>query len=127
MPILYEPILLWDLKEWIEAGHAPNKVGRTQKGQVPLPILIPAGKFFDFGYSALFLPVDKEKIVEPLVSNDVILELYALTDKSSEYKKVGEQIMEKNDLQSLIDKPFSGAISTISKSNRFRLMTSLIK
>jgi len=121
----YEPIVLWDLKEWIESGNAPDKVGRTQKGQVPLPVLIPADEFFDYGYPALFLPVDHEKIIEPRNTSEVRLELYALTDRSSEYEMVGKQIMDEEDLKPLLEKSFSGAVSTVSKSNRSELVDRL--
>jgi hypothetical protein len=123
--IFYEPIVLWDLQEWIAAGNAPDKVGRTQKGQVPLPVLISADDFFDFGCSALFLPVDETTTVEPRNHDEATLELYALTDRNSEYQKIDEHVMDKDDLKAVINKAFSGAISTRSRSERDRIVNKL--
>jgi len=123
--ILYEPILLWDLRQWIEDGNRPDKVGRSQKGQVPLPVLVPPDTICDFGYSILFLPVDTEKMVNPLEHSNVQLKLYALTDRVKKYTMICEQVMDERDLKSLLDKSFSSAISTASKSKRSLLESSL--
>lgn len=120
-PILYEPILLWDLQQWIEDGNRPDKVSRSQKGQAPLPVLVPPDEVCDFGYSIFFLPFDKERLVSPLEHSTVRLRLYALTDREKSYKVVGEQVMAKQDLKPLLDKSFSAAISTTSKAERSSL------
>lgn len=124
-PILYEPILLWDLRQWIEDGNRPDKVGRSQKGQAPLPVLVPPDTVCDFGYSIFFLPVDKERLVSPIEHSTVRLKLYALTDREKRYKVVGEQVMAEQDLKPLLDKSFSAAISTASKAKRGLLESSL--
>ena len=124
-PIFYEPILLWDLRQWIEDGDRPDKVGRAQKGQAPLPVLVPPDTVCDFGYSLLFLPVDKDRLVSPLEHSNVRLKLYALTDREKRYRVVGEQVMVKQDLKPLLDKSFSAAISTASKAKRGLLGSSL--
>ncbi|WP_144295402.1 hypothetical protein [Rhodothermus marinus] len=124
-PIFYEPILLWDLQQWMEDGDRPDKVGRTQKGQVPLPVLVPPDTICDFGYLILFLPVDKDRLVSPLEHSNVRLKLYALTDRERKYRVVGEQVMVEQDLKPLLDKSFSAVISTASKAKRGLLDSSL--
>ena len=124
-PIFYEPILFWDLRQWIEDGSHPDRVGRTQKGQVPLPILIPPDEVYDFGYSILFLPVDTERLIDPLKHSNVQLKLYALTDRGKRYVIAGKQVMGEQDLKPLLDKSFSAAISTVSKAKRGLLDSSL--
>jgi hypothetical protein len=116
--IIYEPILLWDLRQWIEDGNRPDKVGRAQKGQVPLPIQLNAGQYFDFQYSILFLPLDKETMVEPLKDSSVELVLYGLTDRNDEYVAIAEQRLNADELKPLINQSFSGAVSTVSKEKR---------
>jgi hypothetical protein len=124
-PIFYEPILLWDLRQWIEDGSRSDKVGRTQKGQAPLPVVVAADEHFDFGYSILFLPVDKERLVEPLKHSTVELRLHALTDRKKKYVVVSGQTMNEEDIKPLLTKSFSSAISTVSRARRSLLHSSL--
>ena len=116
--IVYEPILLWDLRQWIEDGNRPDKVGRAQKGQVPLPIQLNAGQYFDFQYSILFLPLDKETMVEPLKDSSVELVLYGLTDRNENYVAIAEQHLDADEIKPLVNQAFSSAVSTVSKAKR---------
>lgn len=120
-PIIYEPILLWDLRQWIEDGNRPDKVGRAQKGQVPLPLQLNAGQYFDFEYSVLFLPLDKAIMVDPHKHTSVELKLYAYTDRNHDYVVIGEQAMGE-EVKTLASSAFAGAVSTISKSKRSLLI-----
>jgi hypothetical protein len=123
--IVYEPIILWDVRQWIEDGNRPDKVGRAQKGQVPLPIQLNAGQYFDFEYSILFLPLDKETMVEPLKNHAVDLTLYALTDRNEIYVTIAEQHLDADELKPLINQSFSSAVSTVSKAKRAALIETL--
>ncbi|HYV14331.1 MAG TPA: hypothetical protein VE980_25715 [Pyrinomonadaceae bacterium] len=116
--IIYEPILLWDVRQWIEDGNRSDKVGRSQKGQVPLPIQLNAGQYFDFQYSILFLPLDKETMVEPLKNYDIDLVLYSLTDRNIDYVSIAQQHFDAEELKPLINQSFSSAVSTISRVKR---------
>lgn len=124
-PIFYEPLFLWDWRQWIEDGDRPDKVGRAQKGQVPLPIQLKADEYYDFEYSILFLPLDKETMVEPLKHSAVKLRLYAFTDRQAGYIQIGEQVMEDGDIKALVDKAFSGVVSTVWKAKRARFIEGL--
>ena len=123
--IFYEPILLWDLRQWIEDGNRPDKVGRAQKGQVPLPIQLNAGQYFDFQYSILFLPLDKETMVEPLKDSSVELVLYGLTDRNDNYVVVAEQHLDADEIKPLLNQSFSSVVSTVSKAKRSAFIETL--
>jgi len=109
----YEPLLLWDLRQWIEDGDRPDKVGRTQKGQVPLPVIVPANQAFEFVYPILFLPVDTVEIIKPGFDSQVELALYGLTDRDGTYQRVALQQFTGQEIDGLIKGSFS-AIRTSS-------------
>ncbi len=120
-PIFYEPLFLWDLAQWIEDGNHPERIGRAQKGQVPLPVILPPDTVYDFGYSVLFLPLE-ERSIDPSKHASVKLTLFALVDPKKDYVPVCYQVMGEEDLKVLLSGNFSGAVSTASKVKRHQIL-----
>lgn len=120
--IFYEPILYWDIRQWIEDGARKDKVGRTQKGQVPLPVQLPPQGHFDYGYPILFLPLDKSTLVEPGVHKSVTLRLFAFTSRGRTYAEIGTQHISAEDLNPLTSMSFSGLVSSESRKRRHLLV-----
>lgn len=118
----YEPIVLWDLIQWIEDGSRPDKVGRTQKGQVPLPTIVTPGQLYNFNYPILFLPIDKNTLINPQTANTVDLKLYARTDRSKKYILIGQQNFKKEEIKSIMTNSFSSVISSSSINARNELL-----
>lgn len=114
----YEPIVLWDLKQWIEDGNRPDRVGRTQKGQVPLPTVIVPDQDYNFGYPILFLPEDTTNVVDPNNTTEINVKLFARTDRDKKYQHVAEQKFNQTDLQGLNKQAFVSIKSSESISKR---------
>lgn len=117
----YEPIVLWDLKQWIEDGNRPDRVGRTQKGQVPLPTVIVPDEDYNFGYPVLFLPEDLKKVIDPNSTDEIELKLYSRTNRKKDYELVGTQKFNQEKLQSLNQHAFVSIKSNESISKREEL------
>lgn len=120
--VVYEAILLWDLRQWIEDGNRPDRVGRAQKGQVPLPLVVSPGQLYDFNYPILFLPIDKSTLINPKTADSVSLSLYTRTDRSKGYKVIGTQKISSEELKAVIKNAFSSVISSESTSKRKSLL-----
>jgi hypothetical protein len=118
----FEPILLWDLRQWIEDGDRPDKVGRAQKGQVSLPLIITPGQLYDFGYHILFLPVDKLNLIKPISSDGVELTLYSKTDRAANYELIGKQSFTDKEMKEILQKSFVSVISTEAISERQKIL-----
>lgn len=116
--VYYDPILLFDLTYYIASVGKDRRITDTQKGMPPIPIAIPAGKQYDFGYEILFMPLDKKTAID--IQNDLPCELilYALTGKNKKYKPIGRQQVLQSDLKELASGSFSGMISTSSMKLR---------
>jgi hypothetical protein len=114
----YEPIVLFDLRQWIEDGNRPDKVGRAQKGQIPLPFVVPPKKTFSFEHHLYFLPTDKTTMVDPRISGSIKLRLFAITDRFSSYKLIGEQKFLHDDIKNLTMGNFSSVLSDVSTKKR---------
>lgn len=123
----YEPLLLWDLRQWIEDGDRPDKVGRAQKGQVPLPLLVPAHESYDFDFPLLFLPVAENKVINAISNDDTDLSLYCLTDRSRKYVRIASQIFTSQELRNLEKGGFSAVRTSAATKMRGILMQSLSK
>ncbi len=116
--IFYDPILLFDLTQYIADVGRNDRITRAQKGQAPLPILIPACQQYDFPCEVLFMPYDKKTTV--LIESDTpcILNLYALTDRSKSYELIATQELSREAVQELKSGGFSGVLSTASTKIR---------
>lgn len=115
---IYEPILLFDLRQWIEDGNKPDKFGWAQKGQIPLPFVVPPKETFDFEHHIFFLPADKATMIDPRVDGPVELRIFALTDRSSSYKLIGEQQFKHEDIKDIRMGSFSSILSDESTKVR---------
>ena len=120
--VLCEAIVLWDLRQWIEDGDRLDKVGRAQKGQVPLPLIISPGQLYDFNYPILFLPIDKTNLIDPRSANKVTLTLYARTDRADDYEFIASQEFPSAEIKEVLVKTFVSILSTESISKREELL-----
>ncbi|MBI3004772.1 MAG: hypothetical protein HYY49_05085 [Ignavibacteriales bacterium] len=123
--VTYEPVVLWDLRQWLEDGNRPDKVGRAQKGMVPLPLIVSPGQLYDFSYPILFLPIDKTTLIDPATAKKVTLDLYARTDREEEYQPIGRQDFNADDIRSVLTNTFVSIVSTESSSKRQELLETL--
>lgn len=119
--IIYEPILLWDLTYYIESMGIPKKIVEFQKGQIPLPIIIPAKESYQFEYEILFMPQDKKTSIINEEDGSFELEFYALTENWKDYKLVSKQKIKEEDIKNLRNGNFAGVLSTTSIENRKKL------
>jgi len=119
----YDPILLFDVRQWIEEGNKADKVGRCQKGQVPLPFVVTPKTTFDFEHHVFFLPADKTTMIDPRVDGPVTLRLYALTDRSSKYKLASIQQFNHEDIKDLK----MGSVSSVLSDESVRFRPEFIK
>ncbi len=119
--IIYEPIMLWDLTYYIESMGVPKKIVEFQKGQIPLPISIPAKESYQFDFEILFMPQDKKTSIINNEDGSFELEVHALTDKWKDYKLVSKQKIKEDDVKNLQNGNFSGVLSTTSIENRKKL------
>ena len=116
--VFYEPLFLWDLRQYIEDSGRQDRIGRAQKGQVPLPILVPPDEYYDFGYPALFLPIDVQTLIQPQTDAPLSLRLYALTNRSKGYQLIDTQVFEAESLANLGHGDISAARSSASVRKR---------
>ncbi|MEX2411328.1 MAG: hypothetical protein WD607_08170 [Candidatus Paceibacterota bacterium] len=123
--IIYEPLMLWDLTYYIESLGVSKKIVEFQKGQIPLPLSIPAKESFQFDYEILFMPQDKKASIINAEDGSFVLEFYALTDKWKDYKLVSTQKIMEEDIKNLQNGSFSGVLSTTSIENRKKLESNL--
>lgn len=116
--IYYDPIMLFDLTDYFGSIGKKDRIATAQKGMVPLPIRIPAGKNIDFGAEVFFLPIDKKTTVE--VANDfpIKLRLFASTERRSGYYEIETQTITKEDVASLTNGSFTGVLSTTAIEQR---------
>jgi len=121
--IIYEPIMLWDLTYYIESMGVPKKIVEFQKGQIPLPIVIPAKQSFGFKHEILFMPQDKKTSIINNTDAPFEIEIFALTDLWRNYKKVAYQNFDESNVENLKNGNFSGVLSTASTENRKKLLT----
>lgn len=119
--ILYEPILLWDLTYYIESMNVPKKIIEFQKGQIPLPVIIPAKQMYSFDYEILFKPKDPSVVIINNQDAPFNLQLLALTDRWKNYKVVVNQEFHESDIVNLTQGNFSGVLSTVSITNRKKI------
>ena len=119
--IIYEPIMLWDLTYYIESMGVAKKIVEFQKGQIPLPISIPAKESFQFDYEILFMPQDKFTTIINNEDGSFELEVYALTDKWKDYNLISYQKILEDDIKNLQNGNFSGVLSTSSIEYRKKL------
>ena len=108
--IFYDPILLFDLTNYVASVGQQNRIATSQKGQAPLPISIPAGQHFEFGYEILFMPHDKKTAVETPDDAPMTLDLYALTSRKRKYRHIVTQEISSDDVKSLVNGSFSGVL-----------------
>lgn len=120
--IFYDPIILFDLTYYISSIGQDRRIENAQKGQIPLPIIIPPNQQYTFEEEILFMPYDKKTAVLNKKDPPFTLKLYALTDRYSDYKKIAEQNFEPNDIEKLVNGSFSGVLSTYSIKNRERFI-----
>jgi len=123
--ILYDPIMLFDLTYYIASVGRENRMIESQKGQIPLPLTIPANEQYEFNYEILFMPYDKKTAVHTLSDTPLILKLHALTNRLKSYQLAATQKIDKNDIQNLQNGSFVGVLSTESTKNRDRFIEKL--
>jgi hypothetical protein len=93
----------------------------------PLPVAIPAGKQFDFGFELLFMPHDKKTAIQIDTDTPFELNLYSLSDRGKNYKLVATQIISTEDIKNLTNGSFAGVLSTSSIKNRDTFINSAAK
>jgi hypothetical protein len=93
-------------------------MANAQKGMVPLPIGIPAGKHIDFGYEMLFMPHDKKTAVEVATEFPIKLRLFASTERNKGYQEIANQKITAEDVAALTNGGFSGVLSSASIDKR---------
>ncbi len=123
--VLYEAIVLWDLRQWIEDGDRPDRVGRAQKGQAPLPLIVTPGQLYDFTYPILFLPIDKKDLIDPRTSGATEITVYAKTDREDQYELIGSQTFTESEMKEVLGKTFVSVISTESTLTREQLLAKI--
>ena len=116
--IFYDPIILFDLTYYISSQGEDGRMGKAQKGQVPLPMIVPPNQQYTFEKEILFMPYDKTTSIINHIDAPFTLELYALTNRANSYKKIAEQYFRPEDIQNLVNGSFSGVLSTYSIKNR---------
>lgn len=124
--IFYDPIFLFDLTQYIASVEKNDRILKTQKGLVPLPINIPPNQQYDFPCELLFLPYDKKTAVLTHSDTPCTLNLYALTDRAKSYEQVATQKLTKEAVQELQSGGFSGVLSTASTEKRESFVRKLL-
>lgn len=116
--IYYDPILLFDLRQYIADMGKDDRIARAQRGQVTLPIIIPPNQHFDFPYEILFMPYDKKTAVATQKDAPFTLKLYGRTNRSKHYQLVAFQEFQPDDVRQLRNGTFAGVLSTASIEKR---------
>lgn len=119
--IVYDPIILFDLTFYIASIGKQNRMTESQKGQIPLPIIIPPNKNYNFDYEILFMPYDKKTSIINNQDSPFTLKLYARLKKES-YKLIAEQVIKKEDIASLTNGSFCGVLSSTSTEHREKFL-----
>lgn len=124
--IVYDPIILFDLTYYIASIGKQNRIADSQKGQIPLPIIIPPNKSYNFEYEMLFMPFDKKTTIINNQDAPFILKLYARL-KNKSYNLIAEQNITKEDIVTLTNGSFRGVLSTSSIEHRQKFLDEINK
>lgn len=116
--IFFDPIILFDLTYYIGSMGEQARMAKAQKGQIPLPIIVPPSQQYTFEKEILFMPYDKATTIINNVDAPFSLSLYALTDRDSNYIKIAEQQFRPEDINTLVNGSFAGVLSSYSTKNR---------
>jgi hypothetical protein len=92
-------------------------MAKAQKGMIPLPIIIPPNKSYDFDYVILFMPFDKKTTIINHQDSPFKLYLHASIGNKP-YKKIAEQNITSEDIVNLTNGSLSSLISTSTTENR---------
>lgn len=123
--IFYDPIILFDLTHYISSLGEDGRMGKTQRGQVPLPMIVPPNQQYTFEKEILFMPYDKTTSIINNIDAPFTLKLYALTNRTNSYKKIAEQYFRPEDIQNLVNGSFSGVLSSSSIRKRKEFINKL--
>jgi|SRR5699024_941116 len=111
----YSPVTLFDLDYYSDNLGNANML-KTQKGLVPLPVLIEGNSTFVFGNHLLFLPWDK---INGVNLDKVPLQIEVLVkDELSNYEVVANQYLNEEDTESLQNGSYSSVESSYTKKKR---------
>ena len=127
--IYYDPILLFDLNHYIIAFLTNQNaiIAHSQKGQAPIPIIIPAIQQYSFDYELLFMPQDKMTSINTQKDTPFTLRLFVLTDRAATYEEIAAQEIGQQDVANLMNGGFSSVTSTVSIQRRSQFMDQRVK
>lgn len=116
--IYYEPIVLFDMKNYFSTIGQERRIATAQQGMVPLPVTISPKEHFDFNHEILFLPLDHTSIAKVPQDAPLDLRVFARSNRSKTYAEVGYQRVNVTDISQLSNGSFSGLLSTSSLLKR---------
>ena len=125
--IVYSPVMIFDITNYASTLGGNNRIGKAQKGLVPLPALVQEQSSYKFEKEILFMPLDKKTAINVQSDPPCTLKLYALIDDEKDYELISTQTVESKDIGQLKNGSFSSFESNVATSNRESFINKLQK
>ncbi|MEK6512982.1 hypothetical protein [Myroides odoratimimus] len=99
---IYIPTFLWDMKTYIQQTGTPVSIIDTQKGLVPLPMVVPSKGIFDYPYEIMFTPRTISIPLNTITDAPFEISLFVLSSHSDNYIEVAKHVFEESEITPII-------------------------